>query len=313
MAPPPAAVSRRRASGAGFWGPQRIPFAYWAVLPCSVLLVLFAVYPTLELIRMAFSIVQFQHGQFIWSYGGLTNFARLPSDPTVWESATKSMIFIATTVPLTVLLGSAMALLLDRSVLFVGIARNVLLWPAVIAPVVVSLIWLLVLSPNVGVLDKLLATLNLPEQGWLGDPAGAMFSVIVVDVWHWTSIVFLLVYTALKGIPAELLEAGRLDGASEAQAMRYIILPLLGPAIATAALIRLVMGVKVFDEMYLLTHGGPGTATTLVSLYVRDVFFDRLDLGYGAAFSVAIVVTTAVVAGVGFATIRRFSTVAAEG
>jgi multiple sugar transport system permease protein len=277
------------------------------MLPDGVLLILFAVYPTLQLIRMAFSIVRFERGQFIWSYAGPANFVRLPTDPIVWESVSKSVIFIATTVPLTLLLGTALALLVDRSVLFVGVARNVLLWPALVAPVVVSVIWLLVLSPNIGVLDKLLATLGWPEQGWLGDPAGAMFSVILVDVWHWTSIVFLLVYTALKGIPADLLEAGRLDGASESQALRYIVLPLLGPALATAALIRLVMGVKVFDEMYLLTQGGPGTATTLVSLYVRDVFFDRLDLGYGAAFSLAIVVATAAVAFAAFATIRHVS------
>jgi multiple sugar transport system permease protein len=277
------------------------------MLPDGVLLILFAVYPTLQLIRMAFSIVRFERGQFIWSYAGPANFVRLPTDPIVWESVSKSVIFIATTVPLTLLLGTALALLVDRSVLFVGVARNVLLWPALVAPVVVSVIWLLVLSPNIGVLDKLLATLGWPEQGWLGDPAGAMFSVILVDVWYWTSIVFLLVYTALKGIPADLLEAGRLDGASESQALRYIVLPLLGPALATAALIRLVMGVKVFDEMYLLTQGGPGTATTLVSLYVRDVFFDRLDLGYGAAFSLAIVVATAAVAFAAFATIRHVS------
>src|SRR5579864_4130519 len=103
MAAPTRAELARPAGGlARNWRATRVPFACWAVLPFAALLVVFAVYPTLELIRMAFSVVQFDRGQFIWSYAGLTNFVRLPSDPSAWESVTKSVIFILTTVPLTV-------------------------------------------------------------------------------------------------------------------------------------------------------------------------------------------------------------------
>jgi multiple sugar transport system permease protein len=116
----------------------------------------------------------------------------------------------------------------------------------------------------------------------------------VLDIWHWTPLVFILVYSSLKGIDHDIIEAARVDGAPEARIYQHIVLPLLAPTIGAAALIRLTMGVKAFDEMYLLTHGGPGTATTLISLYIRDVFFDQLHLGYGAAISVLVVLAVAV-------------------
>jgi multiple sugar transport system permease protein len=272
-------------------------FAAWAVLPFAVFMVMFAVYPLVQLVRMALSHVTVEQGRFSWSSAGLANFTRILEDEVAADSVVATLIFIAGAVPLTILLGTLLAILVDRAVLLVGVARNVLLWPAVVAPVVVSLMWLLILSPSVGVLNKVLATLGLPAQGWLGRPTGAIVSVIAVDVWHWTPVVFLLVYTALRAIDRDLLEAARVDGASEARTLWHIVLPLLRPALVAATLIRLVMCVKAFDEMFLLTRGGPGTSTTLVSLHIRNVFFDRLELGYGAAFSVAVVAATAAVLG----------------
>jgi multiple sugar transport system permease protein len=269
-------------------------FAAWAVLPFALFMIVFAVYPLGQLARMSLSHVSVEQGRFSWSSAGLANFARMLGDEVAADSVVATLVFIAGAVPLTILLGTLLAILVDRAVLLVGVARNVILWPAVVAPVVVSLMWLLILSPSVGVLNKVLASLGLPAQGWLGSPTGAVVSVIAVDVWHWTPVVFLLVYTALKGIDAEILEAARVDGANERQIFWRVLLPLLTPALAAAALIRLVMGVKAFDEMYLLTRGGPGDATTLVSLHIRNVFFDRLELGYGAAFSLAVVLFVAV-------------------
>jgi multiple sugar transport system permease protein len=268
-------------------------FGLLATLPFAAFLLVFAAYPMAELVRMAVSDVRIQQGQFTWSFTGLSNFGRILEDPVATRSVVNTVVFIATTVPLTLLAGTVLAILVDRSALLAPIARNLALWPAVVAPVVVSLIWLLILSPSIGAMNKLLETVGLPRQGWLGSGTGAMASVILVDVWHWTPVVFLLVYTSLKAVNADLLEAARVDGASEMRLLWHIVLPLLVPTILAATLIRLVMGVKAFDEMYLLTKGGPGDATTLVSLHVRNVFFDRLELGYGAAFSLAVVLSVA--------------------
>lgn len=270
-------------------------FAGWAILPFAAFLAVFAVYPLAQLVRMAFSDVQLEQGLFTWSFAGVANFVRLLDDPIAVRAVVVTTIFTVSAVPASIVLGTLAAVLVDRSTLFTGLARNVILWPAVIAPVVVSLMWLLILSPNLGALNNLLATLGLPGQGWLGSPTGAMGAIIAVDVWHWTPVVFLIVYTALRGMDADVLAAARVDGASERQLLWHIVIPLLRPALLAAALIRLVMCVKAFDEVYLLTRGGPGSATTLVTLHIRNVFFDRVELGYGASYSVVIVAVVAAV------------------
>lgn len=265
-------------------------FALAAILPLALFLVLLALYPLGQVVRMSWSHVRIRGGEFLTDFGTLENFAQLQEDALALQSAINTLVFIGTTVPLTLLLGTLLAVLVDKSFIFGRIGQSVVLWPAIVAPVVVSLIWLLILSPSIGALNRVLGDFGLPQQGWLSSQIGAMAIIILVDVWHWTPVVFLLVYTALKGIEGDILEAARVDGADERSLFRHIVLPLLLPAIAAAGLIRLVMGVKAFDEMYLLTRGGPDGATTLVSLHIRNVFFDRLEFGYGAAFSLAVVI-----------------------
>ncbi|MHB1009260.1 MAG: carbohydrate ABC transporter permease [Propionibacteriaceae bacterium] len=120
--------------------------------------------------------------------------------------------------------------------------------------------------------------------------------MIGVDVWHWTPLVYLLVYSALKGIDPEILEAAALDGASALGAVRHVVLPMLAPALLASLALRTVMGVKVFDEMYLLTRGGPGDSTTIISLLIRGIVFDDVDLGYGSAVSLVTVGSVLLVA-----------------
>lgn len=286
---------------------QRISrFALLAALPFAVFMGVFGVLPLFHLLRMSLSNVSVQQGNFEWSFAGLENYLEIGSDPAALQSVVASTIFVLGAVPLTLVLGVGLAVLVDRAVVLTGIARNMVLWPAVVTPVAISLMWLLILSPSVGALNKLLRNVGIPEQGWLGEAAGAMASVILVDVWHWTPLVFLLAYTAIRGIDTEILEAAEVDGASYWQRFGQVMMPMIWPAIAAATIIRLLMSVKAFDEMFLLTHGGPGTSTTLVSLHIRNVFFDRLELGYGAAFSVAVVLLIVVIAGVA-AGIRKFT------
>jgi multiple sugar transport system permease protein len=276
--------------------PRRwLPFRTVALLPLAVFLLLFAAYPMVQLVRMSFSDVNIIGGEFVWSGTGLSNYTAFPDDDVARYSFFITLVFIAVTVPATVILGTGLAILVHRSTVLAGLARNVLLWPTLIAPVVVSVIWWLILSPNFGTLNKVFESLGLPPQGWLGSPIGAVISIMVVDIWHWAPLVFILIYAAIQGIEPELIEAAEVDGANEWQVYRHVVVPLLTPAIVAASLIRLTMGAKAFDEMYVLTQGGPGTATTLVSLYIRNVFFDRLELGYGAAISVLVIVAVGAV------------------
>jgi multiple sugar transport system permease protein len=283
--------------------PRHGPFRVAALLPLIAFIVVFTGYPMVELVRMSLSDVQIRGGDFVSSYAGTVNYREFGSDGLAHHSFLITGLFILVTVPATVGLGTLLAILVHRSTRLAGVARSVLLWPALIAPVVVSVIWWLMLTPNFGALNKVLDSVGAGQQGWLGSSTGAMASIIAVDVWHWTPLVFILIFTAVQGVDATLLDAARVDGATDRQTYRHVVLPLLVPAILVASFIRLTMGAKAFDEMYVLTKGGPEDATTLVSLYVRSVFFDQLKLGYGAAVSILVIV--AVIAALGLVALGR--------
>lgn len=275
-----------------------------ALLPLVIFLLVFAIYPLVELIRLSFTKTLVREGAFVSEWNGLSNYKTALTDTPARSSATITIVFVLLTVLTTVVAGIFLAVLVDRSVWFMALARNILVWPAVIAPVVVSVLWLLILDPTVGAINKFLLNLNLPTQSWLNTGKSAFASIVVVDVWHWTPVVFLFMYTALKGISGEVLEAARVDGAKERQILFRIILPILTPAIAAVTLLRIIMSIKAFDEMYLLTRGGPNGATNLLTLHIRNIFFDRLDFGYASSLSMTVVTIMVVFVG-GYALILR--------
>lgn len=269
----------------------------WWLAPFLVFALVFGAYPFVQVVKTAFSAVDLRDGAFVSRFDGASNFAAVFSEFAAWRAVGNTVLFVVVATAATLVAGMVLALLVDRATATLVPARNVLVWPAVVAPVVVSLMWLLLLSPTVGGVNKVLASLGLPEQAWLNSGAGSMVSVLVLDTWHWTPVVFLFVFTALKGIDPALLEAGRIDGATETMLLRRIVIPLLGPTLATVSLVRVVMSVKAFDEMYLLTGGGPNGATTLVSQHIRDLFFTQLRFGDAAAYGLVVVFVTALVLG----------------
>jgi multiple sugar transport system permease protein len=273
-------------------------FAQATTVPFLILIVAIGGYSWAQVVIMAFSHLRIEAGKFVWESAGLDNFRDIFANELALYSLTITAVFVFATVALSIFFGLVLALLVQRSKRLNRLSQIVLLWPAIVAPVVVSLIWLLILSPNIGVLNKMLDTVLLPTQDWLGTEVGAVVAIIIVDVWHWTPVTFLLLYTALCAVDEEAIEAARCDGASEWQVICYIKIPMLMPAIMGATFIRAIMGVKAFDEMYLLTAGGPNSATTLVSLHIRDVFFDQLNYGYGSAFSVLLVALMSLIIGV---------------
>ena len=276
-----------------------------ALLPFVIFLSVFAVYPLYQLLRMSFMRTEVFDGEFLSEFNGLDNFKKIPDDPYALNAIKITVLFSILCVLLTVILGIAGALLVQNSKVFKNWARNIFIWPAVVAPVVVSVMWLLILDPTVGLINKIMQALGRDPQIWLDSKTGAFISVVIVDIWHWTPIVFLFIYAGLNGINQEIIEAARVDGASERQIIRRIILPILLPTIAVIALLRTIMSVKAFDEMYLLTKGGPDGATSLISLHIRKIFVEVLDFGYASALSLAIVIILALLVGISYSARRR--------
>jgi multiple sugar transport system permease protein len=277
---------------------KRSPMVIVALLPFLIFCIALGAVPLAQVVRMSFSQITLKPGGFLYAWNGFANYVEVLSTPDGWRAMLNTIIFIVATVAGSLLVGLIAALLVNRAVVMLPIARNVLIWPAVIAPVVVSLMWLLLLSPTAGGINKVLETFGIPTQEWLNSGGGAMASLIIVDIWHWTPVVFLFLYTALQSIGDEIVEAGRIDGAASGQLLRFITLPMIAPAIGAVAVIRVIMGVKVFDEMYLLTAGGPDGATTLVSQRIQLWFFDSLKFGDASAYSIVVVVITALILGV---------------
>jgi multiple sugar transport system permease protein len=243
--------------------------------------------------RLSFMRTEIFNGEFLSEFTGLDNFRKIPDDPQAINAIKVTLLFSLLCVIFTIILGIAGAIMVQSSKIFKNWARNIFVWPAVVAPVVVSVMWLLILDPTVGLINKILQSLGQQPQIWLDSKTGAFISVVVVDVWHWTPVVFLFIYAGLNGINQEIIEAARVDGASERQIVRRIILPILLPTIAVIALLRTIMSIKAFDEMYLLTKGGPEGATSLISLHIRKIFVEVLDFGYASALSLCIVAVLA--------------------
>jgi multiple sugar transport system permease protein len=271
-----------------------------ALLPFVVFLAIFALYPLYEMIRLSFMRTEVFDGEFLSEFNGLDNFRKIPADPQAINSIKVTLLFSFFCVLFTVVLGIIGAILVQNSRIFKNFARNIFVWPAVVAPVVVSVMWLLILDPTVGLVNKILQSVGSEPQIWLNSKTGAFISVVVVDVWHWTPVVFLFIYAGLNGINQEIIEAARVDGASERQVVRRIILPILLPTIAVITLLRTIMSIKAFDEMYLLTKGGPDGATTLISLHIRKIFVEVLDFGYASALSLCIVASLALIVAVSY-------------
>ena len=198
-----------------------------------------------------------------------------------------TLVFAVTVVTCQMVLGFSMALAVKRAG-SVGrtILTGIFLLPIVIPPIVIGTMWRLVMGREFGLANTLLRWFGLNEVDWLGNPDIALASVMFVDIWHWTPFVFLLMLAGLESLDEEVLDAALLDVKGFWQEVRHIVLPLMLPTILITVIFRVILSFKVFDEVYLLTSGGPGTATEVVNFSIYRTFFRQDQVGYGSAMSV---------------------------
>lgn len=264
-------------------GVKRSWFATVSIVPYIVVGVALGLYPLWVLCRMAFSHIGFTSGSLVFRFTGFAHLTHALHDTVFLASLVHVAVFIIIGVSVEILLGLALAVVVWRlQGWWVSVIRTTLLFPLLIPPVAISIVWWLVYNQQFGLLNIVLKGLHIPLQNWLDNPHAALFAVIWVDIWHWTPLVFLFLYTQLLSISTELVEAARLDGATERQITWHLLLPHLRPMILISALFRVVFTFKIFDEIYILTSGGPGTATQIPSLYIQQVFANQLSYGYGA-------------------------------
>ncbi len=261
-------------------------FKYLALVPLIALLLLLVIAPVGQLIGTSFSRVRFVAGGLSFSPVGLENYRNALQDQTALRALlnTTALAIISVTIEtiLAVVLAVSIGYVRRGNLLF----RTVFIFPMLLPPIAIGVMWLMILDFNYGVLNGVLAVLGVHGPAWLAHPQLAFPSIIVVDIWHWTSFVFLIVLAGVETLPHELSESARIDGASERQIVWRIILPLLRPIILVAVITRTIFAFKVFEQIYLLTDGGPGSRTEVVSSYIMRVFFNQNRMGYAAALSV---------------------------
>lgn len=223
-----------------------------------------------------------------WS---LDNFASVLSSRTLWSALGLAVLFLIGALFGELVLGIFTAVLLDRYLPGRNTLRVVLLWPAVLPPIAVALVFKYILQGDIGMISYYLGLLGY-EQQWLTQPVGAMAVIILIDVWQYTPFVILLTLAALNTVPDEVNEAAQVDGASGLRTVWSIVLPIIKPAIISVALLRFIDAIQVFPTIYVLTRGGPGSSTQLLTYYNFQVFFGQLRFGEGAAIAVFVVIFT---------------------
>ena len=264
-------------------------FRHWSLLPAVALFAVLTLYPMANLVRMGMSTIEFSQGAEVWTFTPMRNLDLLRTDEVIPAAVRNTLVFVVAAVAIEMVLGLALALLVAGVSRGKGLVRTVMILPILVPPVAIGSMWKLLYNYDFGIFNQALGALGLPPANWLGSTSLALWSVVIVDVWHWVPFVFLILFAAVEALPVDVLEAARVDGATRGQVLRRVTLPLLKPAIVVALLFRTILAFKVFDEVYLLTSGGPGTSTELVTLHLYKVFFEQNQLGYGALLSLVLI------------------------
>ncbi len=257
----------------------------WMVLPLILLLVAVQGYP------MAFAVYISAHDYRLTALNevrwvGLEQYRGLLGNPSYWTAMRNTLVFVFGAVGLELLLGFLLAYLLWRPAPAQNLFRAILLTPMFVTPIAIGLMFRFLLNDQLGIIPAWLRTIGV-EIDWFG-PNLALFSLILIDVWQWTPLMVLLLLAGLEALPVEPFEAARVDGASELQMIRYLVLPLIRPVMLAAILIRMLDAFRVFEYVYAITRGGPGERTETILFHIYRVGFLYFRLGEAAAMAITL-------------------------
>lgn len=258
---------------------------------------LFFLYPVIYDIYISFFDYRLgSQAQFV----GFGNYRAMLNDSQYMGSLITTMVFVVAAVVSELVLGMLIALLLNNEHPLMQGIRTIILIPTVFTPLVAGLVWKALYHPDLGMYTYYLRKIGLDiGRGLTVERSSALFSVILVDIWEWTPLMVIVILAGLKSLPKDPYEAAMLDGASRLQIFFRITLPLLRPTVVVALLIRTLDALKIFDIVWSITGGGPGTTTTVANLRIYEVGMQHLKIGYAAALSNVLLVF-GVIAGVFF-------------
>ncbi len=220
---------------------------------------------------------------------GVKNYIDVIRSTNFQTSLRVTTVFIFTTLVAEFLVGLGLALLVEKGIKGLRIFRTIFILPIMIAPVVVGIVWRYLYNPNYGLINYILGAVGIKPIMWLSNPKTAMLSIIITDIWQWTPFVFLLLLGGLQTVPDDILEASVVDGANYFQRLVYVKLPVIKPILAITIVLRLIDAMRALVVMYIMTFGGPGLSTEVLSLHIYKTAFLSQRLGKASAISVFLI------------------------
>jgi len=259
------------------------PYKLLFLLPGLIVLLLIILFPLLFTIRVSFSSWNVSQPGLDWI--GTSNYERLLADSRYWSSLGRLALIAVGTVVIEYVIGFALALAVWREVKARRFFRVLFLVPMMTTPVIMTVIWRTILHESLGPANDVMALLGLPAQNWLTASGPAVASVMIVEIWQWTPFMVLLLLAGLLSLPKEPFLAAAIDGAGPIRTFFRVTFPLMGPISVGAIIIRLIEASKIMETVYVLTSGGPGTATETTSYYIYIRGLRDFQIGYAASLS----------------------------
>lgn len=277
---PEGALAQRRAVVVGGRGYARRDKYLRFIVPALVLILAVVIFPWLFTLYMSVHDWQVAQSQ---AFVGLDNYYKLTHDERFLSSVVRTLYYTILAVVLPVILGTLAALIFHQRFPLRGLLRGIFIMPMMTTPVAVALVWTMMFHPQLGVLNYLLSLVGIPPQLWVYAQDTVIPSLVAVEVWHWTPLVMLIVMGGLAVLPTEPYEAARIDGASGWQVFRHITFPLVLPFLMVAVVIRAIDSLKAFDTIFVITQGGPGTASETINIFLYLQAFAFYKIGYASA------------------------------
>ncbi|MFN8471083.1 MAG: sugar ABC transporter permease [Anaerolineae bacterium] len=260
---------------------------YLLILPTLIFVVVFTLWPSLATVYN--SLFRANQAVRVPQFIGLGNYLNLIQDPVFLQVLRNTALFVVTTVPLSMGLGLALALLLNQKLRAIGIFRLAIFYPTILPLVSAATIWLFMYTPDYGVVATFLRPFGIRGQNWLGNPDLALWAIIVMTIWKQTGYYMIFYLAGIQNLPQDVFEAVALDGATLWQEIRYITFPLLSATTLFVTTIAVVAAFQMVDQVYIMTQGGPDNASNLLMYHIYETQFRFQDRGEANAMTVLLV------------------------
>lgn len=266
----------------------------WFLAPAVLALLIIGIYPTIFALVTSFRRYNLARPREGFPFVGLDNYAHVLSDSTFWSSLFLTAKFYITVLPIQIVLGLSVALLLHKPGLgfLKSMAHMTLVVPLATTYAVVGLIGRLIFNLDFGVANWFLGLVGIGRIDWLGSQMGAFAAIALMDIWQWTPFCALIFLAGLSMVPGEIEEAARLETASKLAILKFVQLPYLMPGLTALLILRSADVLKLFDMVFVMTRGGPGAATDLISIYIQRIGFRVFDLGTASAQAILLLILT---------------------